>query len=102
MDEVGIPIVANAAALHVQSRVPQSGGGNSRQPNIDGFRLHVQAVAATPVWRRAYAEIRCSRASGIRAEIRASAYFHAPSYQIAESVAEYAAACRSQFAGIDY
>ena len=44
MDEIGIPIVANTAALQVQSGVPHSGGGNSRQPNVNGFCLHVETM----------------------------------------------------------
>src|SRR5450631_3045659 len=51
--EVGISIVADTAALEAQRGVPHSGGDNSRQANVDGFRLHVEAVTSDPRVRAA-------------------------------------------------
>ena len=44
VDEIGIPIVANPAALQSQSGIAHFGGGNSRQPNVNGFSQHVETM----------------------------------------------------------
>lgn len=44
MDEIGILIVANTPAPQVQSGIPHSRGGNSRQPDVNGFCLHMEAI----------------------------------------------------------
>ena len=44
--EVGTAIVANAPAMQTQRGIPHRRGANSRQPNVDSFRLHVETVAS--------------------------------------------------------
>ena len=44
VDEVGIAVIADPAALQLQSGIAHSIGTDSRQPNIDGFRQHVETV----------------------------------------------------------
>jgi hypothetical protein len=44
VDEIGGGIIAHSAAVEIQSRVLKYGGIGSGQADIDGFRLHVQAV----------------------------------------------------------
>src|SRR5271165_4098331 len=56
VDEVGITIVPHSPALETKRCVPQARSRNSRHANVDGFRLHVEAVAGDTRVRTASAQ----------------------------------------------
>jgi len=44
MNEIRLGVVSDAAAVKRQGGITQRGGLRSRQANVDGLGLHVQAV----------------------------------------------------------